>query len=322
LQVPIEFFTDEKGQRVVDSGHRRTSALRLLATEKKPGFSHDMEVPALEVFGASLQELLLRSVSDNCHRLTLTQSERIRAAKTLAENGVLAEVAAKALDISVKQHARDLLVGEYPAVFDLVIKNAITPSNASRLLEAAVAEKRVAELQEDLAAWAAQTERKIAGEKTRKKLTVAQQLVKTYLTPALLNHWLAQLKKKERFTPVPAARADLGVGIDEAKHRVSIGVTEIDLLNVPLSQLAEFVSDVESAQRVMLSYLKSRRAVEVLGAQDVAHQESENPSGLEVLRQAGLADLADEIELRRMEDAEAAKEAAEEPTEDATEGGQ
>jgi len=307
LQVPIEFFKDEKGRLVETSGHRRRAALRLLAEEHRPGYTLDMEVPAVEVSGATPQQLLLRSVADNCNRVTLSQTERIRAAKTLADNGVKPEDAAKAFGLGEKQYRRDLLIAEHQWMFDLVFKNAVTPSNASRLLEAAVAEKRVAELQEDLTAWVAETERKIGEAKKKKDLTAAQQLVRTYLRPALLNHWLAQLKKKERFTVVVPIEDDFQVRIDAGANKVSIGGAEIDLMMVPREKLAEYLVEVESAKKVMLSYLKARKAVEAQGPQDIARMESENPTGLEILREEGLDDLADEIEMKRMEDAEQTK---------------
>lgn len=308
LQVPIEYFMDDQGRKVVDSGHRRTSALRLLAREGRPGYTADMEVPGVQVSGATPQQLLLRSVADNCNRLTLSQTERIRAAKTLADNNVSAAEAAKAFAISEKQLGRDLLIAQHDWMYQLVVTNAITPSNASRLLEAAVTEKRVTELEADLKDWVGATERRIAEDKRKKKdLTAAQQLVKTYLTPALLNHWVAQLKRKERFTAAPAGQVDFEVGIHPKSNTVSIGGTEINLMEVPLPKLAEIVGEVESAKKVMLTYLKSRRAVEAMGPQDVARQESENPTGLELLRQEGLGDLADEVELKRMEDSENAQ---------------
>jgi hypothetical protein len=321
LQVPIEIFTDDKGRRVVDSGYRRTSALRLLAKEKKPGYAPDMEVPAVEVSGATPQQLLLRSIADNCNRLTLSQTERIRATKTLADGGVSKEDAAKAFGVSTKQYERDLLIAQHPWMYDLVFKNAFTPSNASRLLEAAVAEKRVAELEAGATAWVGDTEGKIAEAKKKKKdLTAAQQLVRTYMTPALLNHWLAQIKKKEDLTAVEPAAADFEVRIEPEANRVSIGAAEIDLMMVPREKLAEYVVEVESAKKVMLTYLKARKVVEAQGPQDVAREESKNPTGLEVLREAGLGDLADEVELKRMEEAEQARRPAEGQAEEASEG--
>jgi hypothetical protein len=226
IQVPIEFFIDGQGQKVVDAGHRRTAASRLLAQENKPGYTLDMEVPAIEVVGASQQELLLRSVSDNCNRLTLTQTDRIRAAKTLADNGIKKEDAATAFGVSVTQLRRDLIIAEHPWMFDLVIKNAITPSSASRLLEVAVAENQIGQLQADFTAWVAETEKKIEVAKRAKKLTVAQQLVRTYVTSALLDHWVAQMKRKDPLTKLPAAGQEiLEIEINpmRAKAKVSIG---------------------------------------------------------------------------------------------------
>jgi len=311
IQVPIEFFVNEKGQKVVDAGNRRTAASRLLAKENWPGYTFDMEVPAIEVVGASQQELLLRSVTDNSQHLTLTQTDRIRAAKMLLENHIKKEDAATALGVSVTQLKRDLVIAEHPWMFDFVVKNAITPSSASRLLEVAVAENQIGQLQTDFTAWVAETEKKIEVAKMAEKLTVAQQLVRTYVTSALLGHWVAQMKRKESLTKLPAARREiLEVEINPQKNKVSIGGTEIDLMAVSLQQLAEMVSDVETAKKVMLSYLKVRKALGGTGPQE---------RDLEVLREEGLVDLADAIERDRMEATQQAHEEVEE-SEETTDG--
>src|SRR5438045_753675 len=43
-QVPIEFYVDEDGRKILVKGHRRVAAMRLLAEKNKPGFSKDMLV--------------------------------------------------------------------------------------------------------------------------------------------------------------------------------------------------------------------------------------------------------------------------------------
>ena len=48
-QIPIEYYVDDQGHRIVLQGHRRIAALRLLAEKNTPGFAADMPVPAREV---------------------------------------------------------------------------------------------------------------------------------------------------------------------------------------------------------------------------------------------------------------------------------
>jgi hypothetical protein len=77
-------------------------------------------------------------------------------------------------------------------------------------------------------------------------------------------------------------------------------------MNVSLRQLAEMVSDVETAKKVMISYLKVRKALGGTGPQE---------RDLEILRDEGLVDLADAIERDRMEATQQAHEEMEETTE-------
>ena len=70
LQVPVEYFEDvATKKKVLTKGHRRVSALRILANKNTPGFAEDMEVEAIQVLKATPQDLLVRSVADNEVRL-------------------------------------------------------------------------------------------------------------------------------------------------------------------------------------------------------------------------------------------------------------
>jgi ParB-like chromosome segregation protein Spo0J len=316
LQTPPEFFRDEKGRPVIVKGHRRISALRWLADKGTAGFKPNMPVEAIEVSGATLEDLLVRSIIDNVNRLTLSPTERIRAAKAMKDRGVKPERAAATLGISVKTYSRMLLIAENDWMFDLVNKHSVPISYAPLLLEVATKEGRLAELQTDLTEWVAAKDKEIKEQiAAQKKLSAAKQLVKTYVTKPLVDHWVAQLRKKEKLdAEIPK---DTEIAIDPDKNQVSINVNAIDMMKTPLPELAKLVSEIESAKQVMVQYLKTRHAIK--GPQDVARAAKTQSGGLEFLRKEGLGDLVDDMELKSMEEAETAEGSAEESEGEATE---
>jgi hypothetical protein len=77
----IEYFIGPHGEKVVDRGNRRISAMRMLGADNVPNFTATMPVKAEEVVNAKPTDLLVRSVMDNMNRKTLSSVEQIRAAK-------------------------------------------------------------------------------------------------------------------------------------------------------------------------------------------------------------------------------------------------
>lgn len=277
-----------------------------------------MTIDAVEVFGATPQDLVLRSILDNVNRLSLSQTERIRAAKTLHDSGVKPERAANAFGISLKTYQRDLLIAENKWMLDLIYRNAVTPSDASRLLEVATKEGCVPELDKYLASWVAKTQKEIAKRSETKKLSPAEQLVKTSMKKNLIDHWIDQMRKKEPLDTIVPVGPE--IAIDAEANKVSFKAAEIDMVSTPLPELAKFVGEIESAKQVMMQYLKARHAVEsAMGPQDLARQVSKQSGGLDYLRQEGLSDLADDLELQRLEEAELDQQSPGDSEEDTTE---
>jgi hypothetical protein len=229
-------------------------------------------------------------------------TERIRAAKTLHDSGVPLERAASALDISTKSYSRALLVAQHPWMLDLVTRNCVPISYAPILLEVAKKEKQLAELEQDLTAWVAAKEKEIKEKAKTAALSASDQLVKSYVPKPLVDHWVAQLRKKEHLDhAVPKAHE---VRIDPEKNKVTLKVAGIDLMKTPLAELAELVGEIETVKEVVLQYVKTRHALECpRGPQDAARTAVKQPGGLDFLRSQGLGDLADKIELDLMEEA-------------------
>jgi ParB-like chromosome segregation protein Spo0J len=226
LQVPVEYFQAPEGRKVVTKGHRRVTACRILAGRNTPGFTEDMEIEAIEVVGATPQDLLIRSVADNQVRLNLDRVGRIRVAKKLYDAGVQVERAARALVVSPKTYERDLLIAQHGWMFQHVIDNSIAPTPAYDLLNKATEVGRLRELKEDLDAWIAGEKAKIRDRERRlkaqqnKELRPADKMVKKYLPNHLVAHWLELLGKKRRFDE--DAQWNFAAGIEEDTDRLRI----------------------------------------------------------------------------------------------------
>jgi ParB-like chromosome segregation protein Spo0J len=307
LEVPIEIFVDKDGRVIVIKGNRRVMAHRLNVKEGKAGFTHDMELEAIEILGADDKELAIRSINENVHRLTYTDPDRVRAAMILKQLNVDDSQAAMALGVSAKTYARLLLIGEHPWMLNLVERNCVPISYAPNLLQAAKNQGRMTEVEADVMEWVALKEKAITDLMKTQKLSVAKQLVKTYLNKALADHWVAQILKKERLNEiVPMANQE--VVIDPKQRKVSVKVEDVDVMEMPLTELARLLGDLEAAKQYVERAVKIRHSLEssgaVRGPQDVG-QAALAAEGLAYLRQQGLGDLADQVEMGLIEGPEA-----------------
>jgi hypothetical protein len=297
LEHPPEFFRDPDGKPVVDQGHRRISAMRELARQNTPGFSETMPVEAIEVVNATPQDLLCRSVAENINRKTYNLFERIRAAKTLHDGGVEHCRAAHALDYSTKQYNRDLWIAQEEWMFAHVENDDINHTQASELVEAADKAGRMADLKQHLDLWIEERKKEIRQKASREgKSQPTNEKVKGQLTKQLSDHWIAQLKNNLPLddTLVQAPEVPIA-GIDTDANKVVFSETEIDLLKIPVPDLAKAIAELTTTQKVMMSYLVRRYAVEgPAGAQSLARQESEQID-VSALRSAGLNDLANAL---------------------------
>jgi hypothetical protein len=320
-QVPVEAFIDDQGRYVPTKGYRRLVSCRLLAQENHPRFRADLPIWTLLVTGATPQDLILRAVLDNETRKNLGPLERLDVVKK-DDLHVPVRRAAAALGISVKTFERDRLLVGSAWMYDLVKQGVIVPSTAVILLEAAKAESRLGELQPDLLAWVKE-KREQAEDKARLQqrkdgsapARSAEQLVRKAMNRDLVVEWLRQLKAKERFAKEVAW--DFGAGIDADSDQLQIEGIKVNLAKAPLERLAKVASKLARVQKGVMEYLKTRHELEAPeGPQDVVRQEADTPYDLDILREAGLDDLADELgqEIRPSE------RSAGEQTDNGTEG--
>jgi ParB-like chromosome segregation protein Spo0J len=300
LQVPVEYFSAPGGRKVVTKGHRRVTACRILAARNTPGFTEDMEVEAIEVLGATPQDLLVRSVADNEVRLNLDRVGRIKVAKKLYDAGVQLERAARALGVSPKTYERDLLIAQHGWMFQHVMDDSIAPTPAYVLLAKAVEVERARELKEDLDAWVAGQKQKIRERERRlkaqqnKELRPADRMVKKYLTNHLVAHWLELLSKRRRFDE--DAQWNFAAGIEEETDRLRISSLSLDLTKASSDQLGLVASKLSRLTKQLRPYLQKRHEEEKRRAQgDVV---ANSPFDLDFLREMGLDDLANQMEAR------------------------
>src|SRR5262249_17908538 len=125
LQTPIEVHKTPDGKYRLIKGHCRVHALRLLADRHAPGFARDMPVPAVEVLGATHEDLLVPSVADNEVRQNFTPVERLLIARKFHDAGVPAERGAGALGVSVKTYQRDLRVARHLWMVEHIIRDHV-----------------------------------------------------------------------------------------------------------------------------------------------------------------------------------------------------
>jgi ParB-like chromosome segregation protein Spo0J len=297
LQVPIEVFIDENGNIVLLKGHRRVYAHLGLADKNAPGFTRDMEIEAIEVADATPVDLLVRSVSDNEVRLSLTRVDRIRVTKKLHDAGVQVERAARAMNISTKTYGRDLVIGADQWMFNHVIANNIGPTHAYALLVEAQKAGRVSEMREDFDQWVVGKQRMIdEKEKLRKardgkELSPADKQVKKYLPNHLVTHWVELLREKRRFND--DAKWTFAAGIEKETGQLRISSVSLDLEKAPVDRLAKVASKLSALTKQLAPYVKT--AYEKASGESASSIE-DSPYDLEYLRALGLEEIAKDLE--------------------------
>jgi ParB-like chromosome segregation protein Spo0J len=315
LQVPVEYYRDPDGRKVLVKGHRRSTACRILANRNTPNFTLDMKIPAIEVSDAPVKDLVVRAVADNAVRKSLDGIARIRAAVALHKAGVEDRRAAVALGVSPQSFTRDLLVGQHAWMFDHVLNNRVGPTAASQLLKTAVEAKREDQLRADLAAWIAAKEqeiqRKIKDRKDKglKDLTDAEKQVKSYITGALVKHWVELIETGQMFDD----HADWAfrAGFDPETKELTVGNFKTNVDKEDPKNLVRMIAQLSQVNKQLLPIAK-KRAEEEKGA--MFSPTPTAPYDFALLRQEGLGDFADELEKQLREPAQPATEGEDEPT--------
>ena len=77
-QQPVTVFRRADGKMVLLCGYRRVTSLRQLADDNMAGFTHDMDVEAIEVLAATEQDHTVISIASNETAIKLSRFGRLR----------------------------------------------------------------------------------------------------------------------------------------------------------------------------------------------------------------------------------------------------
>jgi len=294
-QVPIEFFTNDGGKRVVIKGHRRVTASRFLAEDKAPDFFEAMPIRAIEVVNSTPEDRLVRSIADNCQRRDLSAVERMRAAKRLFDFAVPIDRAAWALGVSPKTYERDLRVARHAWMLAYVFEEVIGATTAAKLLETAEQSKNVPLLKDGIEGWVADRKRAIRERDRRRRaekgegLKDSEKKVKQYLKPDLVKHWLQRIKDGKPLDDDSSYY--FPAEFDPKTSKLRVPSVSMDLAKEPIGHLAKVAGTLQSVSKALSTYLQRRR-----------HEQDDEPIeiddsllDLDYVRQLGLDRIADQL---------------------------
>ena len=207
LTTPLLVKKLKDGGYLVLDGHRRNTALRLLANQKTQGFGPDFMVP-VNVIPADVEkrELLIRAASANLSRREFTKTERARVAKVLYEEGVSETEIQRLLNIKKTQYERDIAVANCDWLMSMVERNCINYSNAARLLQTAKASGRDRDLRSALLEFEKITVNELKEENRRrrandqKEKTGDQLHPQKYLKSDQISAWESDLKSGRKLS--------------------------------------------------------------------------------------------------------------------------
>jgi hypothetical protein len=306
------------------TGHRRVAAMYLLAKKGVEGFSPEMEVVALEVVGASMQDLLIRSVADNEVREKLDVKERLLVIQKLDRAGVPKERGAAALGIGVKTYERDLRVATHPRMVRHVLEDNVGPSAASWILYPAEKHRRTDEFLEFFNGWVERKKAEIADldrlskAESGKGLRPTDLLVKNHVTPQLVDTWLEALERDAPFTDAPGFNFE--ATIDKKSGRLRVERLSVDTQEASVLDLVKVGSKLTQLGKRVLAVAQRRHELQKLEDPQKPNAALATPSPYDkdVLREFGLEEVAEQLESEVRAGQEEAAEGA--PEEGAEEG--
>jgi ParB-like chromosome segregation protein Spo0J len=304
------------------NGHRRVASLYINVRRNVPGFSLDMPVPCLEVRDASHRDLVISSILGNELSRKLDPEERLLAVKKADDAGATKKEIAITLGNSDKSVERDLRIVRCPRVLRHVLDHDLPPTAAAALIQVAAAQKRLDEFLDYFDAWAQLMREQIAEEDRRAKqergkgLRPNQMLVMNRLESGLVRGWFEALAKGKPLTE----EQDLGFEATfDKKTAVATVKVRVDALNAPVGHLARVASQVSQVAKRLAAFAKKRHELEGPQGPQAALQQDETFLDLDLLKEIGLLEVADQLrrELRQGEEtaADTAPEEEQPPTE-------
>jgi len=312
---PVQTAKNDRGKWELVTGHRRIAGMYILAKRGVPGFSLDMPVAALEVIGASPEDLLVRSVADNEVRQKLDAKERLLVVQKFAKAGVPKKRGAAALAISEKSYERDLRVAQQPRMLEHVLKDHLMPGDASALILAAEKQHRMQQFLDHFDGWverkevAIQEQDRLSKAETDKGLKAADLLVKNHLTQQVFDGWLEALDRNAGFTD--RAEFNFSASFDRKSGKLRVERLNVDTQVASVLDLAKLGSKLTQLGKRVLLMAQHKRLLEQMEAAEgpqAALGQNPSPYDTDVMKEFGLSDVAEllEQELRAAKDAGAA----------------
>lgn len=295
---PIQVVKTAKGWIVI-AGHRRLAAFHYLANlGKTPGFSPNTEVHALELIGASKEDLLVRSVADNENRLGFDHKERLLAGRTLHDANVGATRGAAALGVSEKTFERLIKVVKCPRIFEHVVADHLPPTAAAALVAAAEKNGRLEQMCAHVDKWVEQAKEdleekdRLARNKSGKGLKPNQLRVARQLNADLVNAWVYALIKGERLTNKPAPGFDISFNDKTESATVKF---KVNCGKDAVPHLIRVAAQASLICKLVMKVAKERHEKE---SQDTSPATASDQDFLdrELIKSAGLEDVVAELD--------------------------
>jgi hypothetical protein len=285
-QVPCEYFRDKAGQAILLRGYQRVTAIwhiveRRLDPER---FGAEMLIDAVEVQSATPQDLLVRSVSDNEVRRSLSESEQYVAARQMIAAGVSAQRAARALGMSPTGFARLYRRIQNPTLQEHVTQGHLTQTDLDNLLEAAASHGRVEQLETTLADILARAKAHVDRRRAQ-ALAAGEEFdeekegkLKQYIKPELIKNVVKAVKEDKAVEwagPDQQIEGAWVCKINSAEGLIQVSSLKRNLHKVTAAELGKIAYKLDRTARQADRWLQRKLAEEGL-AQTTASDEGED----------------------------------------------
>lgn len=295
-------------------GHRRHLALKTaIESRLDPTRIHELMLVSVVVMVAGedqtaeefLQDVIVRSVTENEQRLKHTALERLTIVRQLEEAGVSIPRASSSLGISVTQYRRDRLVATWPWLFKAVEREEIGVSDAAQLAEIAKEKDCEEHFRKDFQAWVARKKSQLEEERAEQKklgreLKGSANSIKKFIDGSLVKAWKASLQSGGHFNDETAEFA-FGVVVDNDKKTVTVSGLSQPIDKLRSSDLATVISEMQTGVRKLVPLMRRLQRLEE--ATEISEADIEAELAL-IQREA-----------REAAEAKAAREAGREPLE-------
>lgn len=264
LEPPV-VASKKDGVYEIIGGHRRVSALHILADRNVPDFTSDMDVACFLIRNASKRELLVRSIIGNELARKLDIKERLLAVKKANEAGASKKELATMCGISEKSIERDLKIVCNPRILKHVIDDNLPPTSAASIVEIAEAKGRLDEFIDYFDKVVVDRKKSIIDEDMRVKkergkgLKPNQMLVMNSIGKPAICGWADALAKGQ---PLTMQTDPWVVANFDRKSAIATINVKVDARNDPKEFLARVAGQVSQVAKQLALFAKTRKHLE------------------------------------------------------------